>query len=107
MATNLYRLITNSDGSKIVYIKENGDIFKGTTDGKAEKVGENCSDSDELFINDSADRIGYFTNDRSFILADVSQGNEIIVNELISGDSTVSCSDNLSVIIIENSIILT
>lgn len=101
IATDVTAYNVNSDGSKIVYIKENGDIFKGTTDGKAEKVGENCSDSDELFINDNADRIGYFTNDRSFILADVSQGNEIIVNELISGDSTVSCSDNLSVIIIE------
>lgn len=101
IATDVTAYNVNSDGSKIVYIKGNGDIFKGTTDGKAEKVGENCSDSDELFINDSADRIGYFTNDRSFILADVSQGNEIIVNELISGDSTVSCSDNLSVIIIE------
>lgn len=41
------------------------------------------------------------TNDCNFILADVSQGNEIILSELISGDSTVSCSDNLSVIIIE------
>lgn len=90
----------NSDGSKIVYITQNGDIFTGTTDGKTEKVGENCSDSDELFINDSGDRIGYFTNDCKFILADVSQGNEIIVNELIRGDSTVKCSDNLSVIII-------
>lgn len=93
----------NPDGSKIVYIKENGDIFTGTTDGKTEKVGENCSDSDELFINDSGDRIAYFTNDRKFILADVSQGNEIIVNELIRGDSTVRCSDNLSVIIIGKS----
>ena len=90
----------NSDGSKIVYITQNGDIFTGTTDGKAEKVGENCSDSDELFINDSGDRIGYFTNDCKFILADISQGNEIIVNELIKGNSTVKCSDNLSVIII-------
>lgn len=90
----------NSDGSKIVYIKENGDIFTGTTDGKTEKVGENCSDSEELFINDSADRIAYFTNDRKFILADVSQGHKIIVNELICGNSTVRCSDNLSVIII-------
>ena len=97
IATDVTAYNVNSDGSKIVYIKENGDIFEGTTDGKTKKVGENCSDNDELFINDSADRIGYFTNDRSFILADVSQGNEIIVNELISGDSTVSCSDNLSV----------
>ena len=89
----------NSDGSKIVYIKENGDIFTGTTDGKTTKVGENCSDSDELFINDSGDRIAYFTNDSKFILADVSQGNEII-NEPVGGNSTVRCSDNLSVIII-------
>lgn len=101
IATDVTAYNANSDGSKIVYIKENGDIFKGTTDGKTEKVGENCSDSDELFINDNADRIGYFTNDCNFILADVSQGNEIILSELISGDSTVSCSDNLSVIIIE------
>lgn len=101
IATDVTAYNVNSDGSKIVYIKENGDIFKGTTDGKTKKVGENCSDSDELFINDSADRIGYFTNDCNFILADVSQGNEIILSELISGDSTVSCSDNLSVIIIE------
>lgn len=101
IATDVTAYNVNSDGSKIVYIKENGDIFKGTTDGKTEKVGENCSDSDELFINDNADRIGYFTNDCNFILADVSQGNEIILSELISGDSTVSCSDNLSVIIIE------
>lgn len=93
----------NSDGSKIVYIKENGDIFTGTTDGKTEKVGENCSDSDELFINDNGDRIAYFTNDSKFILADVSQGNEIIVNELIRGDSTLRCSDNLSLIIIGKS----
>ena len=91
----------NTDARKIVYNTQTGDIFKGTTDGKTKKVGENCSDSDELFINDSADRIGYFTNDCNFILADVSQGNEIILSELISGDSTVSCSDNLSVIIIE------
>ena len=89
----------NSDGSKIVYIKENGDIFTGTTDGKTEKVGENCSDSDELFINGNGDRIAYFTNDSKFILADVSQGNEII-NEPIGGNSTVRCSCNLSVIII-------
>lgn len=99
-ATDVTAYNANSDGSKIVYIKENGDIFTGTTDGKTEKVGENCSDNDELFINDSADRIGYFTNDCKFILADVSQGNEIIINELIRGDSTVRCSDNLSVIII-------
>lgn len=90
----------NSDGSKIVYITQNGDIFTGTTDGKTTKVGENCSDSKELFINDSGDRIGYFTNDRKFILADVSQGNEIILSELIRSDSTVKCSDDLSVIII-------
>lgn len=89
----------NSDGSKIVYIKENGDIFTGTTDGKTEKVSENCSDSDELFINDSGDRIAYFTNDSKFILADILQGNEII-NEPIGGSSTVRCSDNLSAIII-------
>ncbi len=89
----------NSDGSKIVYITQNGDIFTGTTDGKTTKVSENCSDSDELFINDSGDRIAYFTNDSKFILADVSQGNEII-NEPIGGNSTVRCSDNLSVIII-------
>ena len=101
IATDVTAYNVNSDGSKIVYIKENGDIFKGTTDGKTEKVGENCSDNDELFINDNADRIGYFTNDCNFILADVSQGNAIILSELISGDSTVSCSDNLSVIIIE------
>ena len=93
----------NSDGSKIVYITQNGDIFTGTTNGKTEKVGENCSDSDELFINDSGDRIGYFTNDRKFILADVSQGNEIILSELIRSDSTVKCSDDLSVIIIGKS----
>lgn len=90
----------NSDGSKIAYITQNGDIFTGTTDGKTEKVGENCSDSKELFINDSGDRIGYFTNDRKFILADVSQGNEIILSELIRSDSSVKCSDDLSVIII-------
>lgn len=90
----------NSDGSKIAYITQNGDIFTGTTDGKTEKVGENCSDSKELFINDSGDRIGYFTNDRKFILADVSKGNEIILSELIRSDSSVKCSDNLSVIII-------
>lgn len=90
----------NSDGSKIAYITQNGDIFTGTTDGKKEKVGENCSDSKELFINDSGDRIGYFTNDRKFILADVSQGNEIILSELIRSDSSVKCSDDLSVIII-------
>ena len=100
IATDVTAYNVNSDGSKIVYIKENGDIFTGTTDGKTEKVGENCSDNNELFINDSADRIAYFTNDRKFILADVSQGNEIIVNELIRGDSTVCCLDNLSVIII-------
>ncbi len=99
-ATDVTAYNANSDGSRIVYIKENGDIFTGTTDGKTKKVGENCSDNDELFINDSADRIGYFTNDCKFILADISQGNEIIVNELIRGDSTVRCSDNLSVIII-------
>lgn len=90
----------NSDGSKIAYITQNGDIFTGTTDGKTEKVGENCSDSKELFINGSGDRIGYFTNDRKFILADVSQGNEIILSELIRSDSSVKCSDDLSVIII-------
>ncbi len=90
----------NSDGSKIAYITQNGDIFTGTTDGKTEKVGENCSDSKELFINESGDRIGYFTNDRKFILADVSQGNEIILSELIRSDSSVKCSDDLSVIII-------
>lgn len=101
IATDVTAYNANSDGNKIVYIKENGDIFTGTTDGKTKKVGENCSDNDELFINDSADRIGYFTNDCKFILADISQGNEIIVNELISGDSTVRCSDNLSIIIIE------
>ena len=89
----------NSDGSKIVYIKENGDIFTGMTDGKTTKVGENCSDSDELFINDSGDRIAYFTNDSKFILADILQGNEII-NEPIGGNSTVRCSGSLSVIII-------
>lgn len=100
IATDVTAYNANSDGSKIVYIKENGDIFKGTTDGKTEKVGENCSDNNELFINDSADRIGYFTNNRKFILADISQGNEIIVSELIRGDSAVRCSDNLSVIII-------
>lgn len=100
IATDVTAYNVNPDGSRIVYIKENGDIFTGTTDGKTKKVGENCSDNDELFINDSADRIGYFTNDCKFILADISQGNEIIVNELIRGDSTVSCSDNLSVIII-------
>lgn len=90
----------NSDGSKIVYITQNGDIFTGTTYGNITKVGENCSDSDKLFINDGGDRIGYFTNDRKFILADISQGNEIILSELIKGDSTVKCSDDLSVIII-------
>lgn len=99
IATDVTAYNANSDGSKIVYIKENGDIFTGTTDGKTTKVGENCSDSDELFINDSGDRIAYFTNDSKFILADVSQGNEII-NEPIGGNSTVRCSDNLSVIII-------
>lgn len=103
IATDVTAYNANSDGSKIVYIKENGDIFKGTTDGKTTKVGENCSDSDELFINDSGDRIAYFTNDSKFILADVSQGNEIIVNELIVGNSTVKCSKNLSVIIIGRS----
>lgn len=100
IATDVTAYNANSDGSKIVYIKENGDIFTGTTGGNTEKVGENCSDNDELFINDSADRIGYFTNDCKFILADISQGNEIILSELIRGDSTVCCSDNLSVIII-------
>lgn len=103
IATDVTAYNVNPDGSKIVYIKENGDIFTGTTNDKIAKVGENCSDSKELFINDSGDRIAYFTDDRKFILADVSQGNEIIVNELIIGNSTVSCSDNLSVIIIGRS----
>lgn len=96
-ATDVTAYNANSDGSRIVYIKENGDIFVYSKGSEAKKIGTNCTtEYMSLYMSDNADKVMYITKNEQLKYCDGTNGKVIFVDYVNS--YTIRCSENLSTV---------